>query len=99
MKRIFVFLLLIVGLSKTVLSQKVIDDANAEKRNVTGFHGIDVATGIKLIITKGDTEDVAVSASKIEYRDKIVTEVKNGILHIYYETKTGSINRKNETKS
>jgi hypothetical protein len=79
-------------------SQKTVNDPNAEKRNVSGFHGIDVATGIKLILTKGSSEDVAVSASKIEYRDKIVTEIKNGILKIYYETKLGAINRRNESK-
>ena len=97
MKKLFLFLLLATSFYN-LLAQKTINDPNAEKRNVSGFHGIDVATGIKLILTEGSTEDVAVSASTTEYRDKIITEVKNGILKIHYETKLGAINRKNENK-
>jgi hypothetical protein len=98
MKKAFLFFLLVVGLVTTSFAQKTINDANAEKRNVSGFHGIDVATGIELTLTKGTTEEVAVSASEIEFRDKIVTEVVNGILKIHYQTKTGAINRKKEDK-
>jgi len=98
MKKIFLFLLLLAGLVTTSLAQKTINDANAEKRTVGSFHGIDVATGIELTLTKGTTEEVAVSASEIEFRDKIVTEVVNGILKIHYETKTGAINKRNESK-
>ncbi len=98
MKNILLSLLLITVFSNCSFAQKTINDPNAEKRNVTSFHGIDVATGIKLTLTKGNTEEVAVSASEIEYRDKIVTEVVNGILKIHYETKTGAINRQNQSK-
>lgn len=97
MKKIILFFLLI-GSVGNLLAQKVIDDANAEKRSVGSFHGISVATGIKLILTEGATEEVAVSANKIEYRDKIVTEVEKGILKIYYENKLGAINTKKEKK-
>ena len=99
MKNIFLSLLLLAGLVTTSFAQKTINDANAEKRTVGSFHGIDVATGIKLTLTKGATEEVAVSASEKEFRDKIVTEVVNGILKIHYETKTGAINRRNESKN
>ena len=98
MKNIILSLLLIAGLVTTSFAQKTINDANAEKRTVGSFHGIDVATGIELILTKGTTEDVAVSASETQFRDKIVTEVRNGILRIHYETKSGAINKKNESK-
>ena len=98
MKKIFLFILIIAAVN-TAFSQKTVNDPNAEKRNASGFHGIDIATGIKLILTKGNTEDVAVSASKTEYRDRIVTEVKNGILKIHYETNLGAINKKNESKN
>lgn len=96
MKRILSFLL-VMAITASVSAQ-VINDANAEKRNVGGFHGIDVATGIELVLTSGATEEVAVSASTTEFREKIITEVVNGILKIHYETKMGAINRKNETK-
>ena len=98
MKKICLPVLIIAAFSIAAFSQKTVNDPNAEKRNVSGFHGIDVATGIKLILTKGDIEEVAVSASKTEYRDKIITEVKNGILKIHYETKLGAINKKKESK-
>lgn len=99
MKKLFLSLLLIVALGGIAFSQKTINDPNAEKRTVTSFHGIDVGTGIVLTLTKGTAEDVAVSASETQYRDRIVTEVVNGILKIHYETKTGAINRKNQSKS
>ena len=99
MKKTFLSILLFAGLVTTSFAQKTINDANAEKRNVGSFHGIDVATGIELTLTKGATEEVAVSASEIEFRNKIVTEVVNGILKIHYETKTGAINRRNESKN
>ena len=95
MKKI-IFLFLFIGSVSNLLAQKVIDDHNVEKRTVGTFHGISVATGIKLILTEGTTEEVAVSANKTEYRDKIVTEVENGILKIYYENKLGAINTKKE---
>ena len=98
MKKTLLFLSLIAGLVITSFAQRAINDNNAEKRTVGSFHGIDVATGIELTLVKGDTEEVAVSASEIEFRDKIVTEVRNGILRIYYETKSGAINKKKESK-
>jgi hypothetical protein len=98
MKKTFLSFLLLAGLVISSAAQKTINDANAEKRSVSGFHGISVATGIELTLTKGTTEEVAVSASEIEFRDKIVTEVVDGILKIHYETKTGAINRRNENK-
>ncbi len=98
MKKLFSSLFLIVFAGLTVFAQQTVNDPNAEKRTIAGFHGIDVATGIELTLTKGNTEEVAVSAAATGFRDKIMTRVENGILKIYYETKTGSINKKNETK-
>lgn len=97
MKKLFLSLLLATTFYN-LLAQKTINDPNAEKRNVSGFHGINVATGIKLLLTEGSTEEVAVSADKTEYRDKIVTKVENGILKIYYDNKVGAINTNKERK-
>lgn len=97
MKKIFLSLLL-VAVFFNLLAQKPISDANAEKRTVGSFHGINVGTGIKLIMSEGNVEEVAVSADKIEHRDKIVTKVENGILKIYYENKFGAINTRKEKK-
>lgn len=98
MKKVILSFLLFTGFLVSILGQNVINDANAATRNVNGFHGIDVATGITLILTESTSEAVAVSASTTEFRDKIVTEVVNGVLKIYYEKKTDAINRKNESK-
>ena len=78
------FSLLVTGMITTASAQKTINDANAEKRNVSGFHAIEVGGGIDLYLSQGE-EAVAVSASKNEYRAKIKTEVKNGVLKIWYE--------------
>src|SRR5678815_2732900 len=83
MKKI-VSLLVITGLITTASAQKTINDANAQKRNVSGFHAIEVSGGIDLYLSQGE-EGVAVSASKEEYRAKIKTEVKDGVLKIWYE--------------
>ncbi|HLZ87036.1 MAG TPA: head GIN domain-containing protein [Puia sp.] len=64
---------------------KVINDRNAQKRNVQGFHGIRISSGIDLYLSQSSEEAVAVSAAEPQYRDRIVTEVDNGILHIYME--------------
>ncbi|MGB8195044.1 MAG: head GIN domain-containing protein [Chitinophagaceae bacterium] len=80
-------LLLTTVFAITVWAQdKVYNDANAEKRSVSGFHAISVGGGIDLQLTQGNEEAVAVSASKTEYRDKIKTVVENGVLKIFYET-------------
>ncbi len=47
----------------------------AQVRKVSGFHAIKVSTGIKVYLSQG-TEAVAVSASKEEYRDKIIARWK-----------------------
>ena len=86
MQKLFSFLLLI-GVMTTASAQKTINDANAQKRNVSGFHAIEVSGGIDLYLSQGD-EAVAVSASKDEYRDRIVTEVKNGVLKIWFDWKS-----------
>lgn len=87
MKKI-INLVILVAAFTTVTAQKTINDANAEKRNVAGFHAIEVGGGIDLYLSQGD-EAVAVSASEIKYRDKIKTEVVNGVLKIRYEYEKG----------
>lgn len=98
MKKLFLSFLMIMTTGAVLIAQKTVNDPNAEKRNVGSFHGVEVSTGIELVLTKGSSEEVAVSASTKEFRDKIVTRVENGILKIHYETKTGSINKRYETK-
>ena len=53
-----------------------------ETRNVSNFKGVDVSAGIDLYITMGETESVKIVADD-DIIDKIITEVKDGVLHIY----------------
>ena len=82
------FLLLLAALPTVLFAQdRVINDPNAEARNVGSFHGIKVATGIELIMKQGSADALAVSASDNETRDKIKTEVVDGVLKIYFDYK------------
>lgn len=84
---LFVSLLMLTG---TILAQKTIRDANAQSRNgLKNFHAVQVSNGIDLYLTQSSEEAVAVSAVSDAYRDKIITEVVDGVLKIYYEKKDG----------
>ncbi len=78
---------MLAGLLAFAQDSKVINDPNAQKRSVGDFHGIRIGGGIDLFLTQGSEEAVAVSANDKEYRDRIVTEVRDGILHIYLDDK------------
>jgi len=60
-------------------------EKNLQKRQVSGFHGVDVSGGIDLYLSTGP-ESVAVSASSTELRDHVVTEVVGGVLQIHMES-------------
>lgn len=87
MKKVF-SLLLAACFVATGFAQKTVHDANAESRNISGFHAIEVSGGIDLYLSNGD-EAVAVSAKDKEVRDRIITEVKDGVLKIYFDWKKG----------
>ena len=86
MKKISITILA-ASFALAAVSQKTINEPNAQKRQVPSFTGIEVGGGIDLYLSQG-TEAVAVSASETKYRDNIITEVKNGVLHIYYDAKS-----------
>ena len=81
--KLLAFALLLTAFS---MAQRKINDPNAEVRNVKGFHAVKVSTGIQLILTQGNTEAVAVSATTDDHRDKIKTVVEDGVLKIYYDS-------------
>lgn len=93
MKKLFAIVLLVASFA-TAQAQKTIKDVNAEKRNVSGYKAISVGGGIDLYLSQGD-ESVAVSASETKFRDRIKTEVVNGVLKIWYDYK-GDILRGNK---
>jgi hypothetical protein len=86
MKKLAFLLAACVSLTAAIAQNTVIKDPNAVARQVADFHAIHVSTGIHLYLVQGSMKGVAVSASEPEYRERIQTEVKNGVLHIYYDT-------------
>ncbi len=85
MKKIIFAITVLLSVLSLAAQNKVINDPNAEVRPVRDFHAISVATGIKLLLTQGTEDKIVVSAEKTAYRDRIKTEIVDGVLKIYYE--------------
>ncbi|MBD1397460.1 DUF2807 domain-containing protein [Pontibacter sp. JH31] len=56
----------------------------SQTRSVSGFKGIDVSGGFSVELTQGSKEGVRIEAQE-NLHERIKTEVKNGVLHIYNE--------------
>jgi hypothetical protein len=82
-------LLAFIFLSVSLLAsaQKVVNDANAEVRDVPSFHAIHVSNSFDVIITQGSKESLAVSANNKEDIADIKTYVENGVLKILFDKK------------
>jgi Putative auto-transporter adhesin, head GIN domain len=96
MKKLFTGIFAIIATINIQAQDIKYNDLNAEVRNVSGFTGVSVASGIEMVLTQGASEAVAVSASSAEYRDRIITEVKGGVLKIYYDAGSGKMNWNNK---
>lgn len=88
MRNTFILFVALLATVPVLAQDKTYNDANAERRSVSGFHAVSTSNGIDLYLTQGNEEAVAVSASKKEYRDKIKTVVENGVLKIYYDSES-----------
>jgi len=84
MKKIQVMLMLLLG-SAVLIAQKTINDPNAEARTVGSFQAIRISNAFDVYISQGGEDAVAISASKPEYKEKIITKVENGVLIIRFE--------------
>jgi hypothetical protein len=85
MKKFLVTILLAVTTVVAMSQTTVVNDANAVKRDVSGFTAINVSNAIDLFLNQGNEEAVAVSASEEKYRNRIKTEVNNGTLRIWFD--------------
>ena len=83
MKKFFSMMIAVVSVAG--LNAQTINDPNAQVRDVKGFHSIHVSNAIDLYLSQSNEEAVAVSANEVKYRDRIKTEVVNGVLKIYLE--------------
>lgn len=87
MKQLFLFLFTLISLH-SFAQDNTINDANAEKRTLSGsFNSIEVSDGVDLYLTQGNEEAIAVSAADEKYMERFKTEVNNGTLKIYYDSK------------
>src|SRR5215813_13189063 len=80
-------IIVLLALCTALDAQKKVNDPNAQVRSVSGFHGVAVSGSIELFLTQGNEETVAISADDTNLRDKVITEVDDGILRIYIEHK------------
>jgi hypothetical protein len=88
MQKFLLFMLISAfSLNSRAQNEKIIADKNAETRNVKGFHAIRVFGGIDLYLTQGNDEAVAISAADADVRQRIRTEVEDGVLKIYMDNK------------
>ena len=85
MKKIMTALLLVTSLQLVHAQRTIINDENAEKRTISAFTAISVAGGVDIYLTQGNEDGIAVSATETKYRDRIRTEVRDGILTIWYD--------------
>jgi len=84
MKNLIAAFLILLS-SGAIAQDAMINDKNAQVRNVSGFNAIRISGSIDVYLTQGNSEAVAVSASEEKFRDRIKTEVVNGTLKIYYD--------------
>ncbi|MFZ4059460.1 MAG: GIN domain-containing protein, partial [Ferruginibacter sp.] len=99
MKHILIAFLLIAGFSATA-QQDALEASNVEKRTISAsFSKISVMDGIDLYLSQSKDQAVAVSASEEKYLKRIITEVENGTLKIYYDTKGPTLNGKKHLKA
>ncbi len=69
------------------LSQAVSAQVVREDRKVSSYDGVKVSTGIDVFIRQGSAQSVTVEADEDDIED-LRTEVKGGVLNIYFENKS-----------
>lgn len=97
MKYFFAFLF--TAFFTSSFGQTIINDKNAEVRNVGDFWGIKVSGGIDVYLSQSSENALAISASSQKMKDDIDTRIVNGILVISYNSKSYSMNEKRNLRA
>jgi hypothetical protein len=84
--KLLTLLLFCAAVFQTTSSQAVQSDRDRQKRQISGFHGVSVSSGIDLFLSQKNVEEVFVEAGPDDL-DKIITEVEGGVLKIYIREK------------
>lgn len=87
MKKIILFASILFSSACLFVQNATAQDNNAQTRNVSSFHQVEVSSGIHLYLKQGNAIAVSVSASSPEISSRIKTEVENGRLKIYIDRK------------
>ena len=82
MKKIILSFAVILLAIPAIQAQKVVYGDDVQKRTISSFHAIETSSGIEVIISKGDKEELAVSVGDKAYIDEVRTVVENGILKV-----------------
>ncbi|HMI60627.1 MAG TPA: head GIN domain-containing protein [Puia sp.] len=82
MRKLYFILVGVLLVLSSRAQKTIVHDPNAQVRAVKGYHGIEVGSAIDLYLSQGDEETVVVSAKDERWRDRIITEVVDGILKI-----------------
>jgi len=81
-QNIFFAFTLFFALSVSLPTQAAGKKSGTQNRKTASFNGISVSSGIDLYLKQGATEEVVIEADP-DVIDDIITEVRDGILHIY----------------
>lgn len=87
MKRILLAMLVLVAFEKVNAQKFIVNDRDAELRTVGSFTGIKASSAMDIYISQGDETGVAVSGTDQKVKDRIKTEVKDGVLNIWFDGK------------
>jgi len=86
-KSLFLFVLAVMTVGLNAQDKVIVNDANAQVRNVASFTEISVGGSIDLYLSPDDHEVVVVSAAEPQWRDRIQTRVEGGQLKIWFDNK------------
>lgn len=86
--------LLATGKMPLIGGEKGNGNVTTSNRKVTNFHGVQVGSGIDLVLTQGNAESCKVITDE-NLQSKVTVEVKNGTLEIYVD---GNIRNTKELK-
>lgn len=85
--KLFALILFSIALFQSSAVQAGNAGGNRQTRQISGFHGVSVSTGIDLYLTQKNVEEVVVEADTDDL-EKIITKVEGGILKIYIKEKS-----------
>lgn len=86
-QNIVIVMLVFVSVITQAQEKVVINDPNAQVRNVGSFTEISVSSSIDLYLSNDDKETVVVSARDASLRDRIITRINGNRLEIFFEYK------------